>query len=476
MKKHEQNYNPKTSPLDHQLEAINYLAENTKAALFDEQGLGKTKIVIDALSIAMMKKQIQGALIVAPLSLVYNWEQEVSKHSFLIPIVLRGTKKEKKYKFLTGANFYITNYEAIVSELDRIRRFCRSRKIAIVLDEATRIKDPETRTATSLFEIAPLAFKRIVVTGTPIANKPYDVWSLFYFLDQGKLLGESYKKFRSQFDEKRTDYFQKLKDLQQIIEANSIRRLKGDVLELPEKIFKNVSVELSGKQLELYNEIRTELSVEIIAMDGSTFIDEVENILKKLLRLSQAACNPLLLNKNFKDIPAKFPPMLEIVQKAESNNEKVIIWTNFVDNIFYIKEYLKDFNPLVIYGDIPVDERVVSVKKFQESEKYKVLIANPSAAREGLTLTRANNAIYFDRSFNLVDYLQSQDRIHRISQTKYCVIYKFIARNTIDEYIDRIIDLKTDIARYLEGDTKILHENTIKTLTNKQQLLQMLGG
>ena len=103
------------------------------------------------------------------------------------------------------------------------------------------------------------------------------------------------------------------------------------------------------------------------------------------------------------------------------------------------------------------------------------MIANPAAAREGLTLTKANNAIYLDRNFNLVDYLQSQDRIHRISQTKECNIYKILARNTIDEYIDRLIDVKRDIAGYVQDDFEYLETGSYEFLSNRQELLRILG-
>ncbi len=126
-------FKPKTQAMPHQIEAINYLYDKQEVALFDEQGLGKTKIVIDSLCLSMKNSALEGVLVVAPMSLLYNWEQEVAKHSFLIPIVLRGGEKEKRYKFLTGANFYITNYEGVVAELERIKRFCKSRQVAIVL-------------------------------------------------------------------------------------------------------------------------------------------------------------------------------------------------------------------------------------------------------------------------------------------------------------------------------------------------------
>ena len=101
-----------------------------------------------------------------------------------------------------------------------------------------------------------------------------------------------------------------------------------------------------------------------------------------------------------------------------------------------------------------VDERNVAVQKFKHDNDCKILIANPAAAREGLTLTVANNAIYLDRNFNLVDYLQSQDRIHRISQNKKCNIVLLIGKNTVDEYIDEVLFKKQNVAGFIQGDIK----------------------
>lgn len=261
-----QNYNSKTVPLPHQLEAINYIHKNSIIALFDEQGLGKTKIVIDALSLDMQEGMIQGVLVIAPMSLLLNWEQEVQKHSFLLPIVLKGSNKEKRYRFLTGANFYMINYESVITELQRIKRFCKSRKVAIVLDESTRIKDPNSKTAQSIFQLSAFAVKKVIISGTPIANKPYDIWSQFYFLDHGHLLSADYKSFKSKYNIKNTAYEKNLIDLQKCVNENSIRRMKDNVLYLPEKEYINIFVELSGRQLELYNDLCNELRIEITAV------------------------------------------------------------------------------------------------------------------------------------------------------------------------------------------------------------------
>lgn len=476
MASEKQNFTAKTQALAHQVEAINYISQHKEVALFDEQGLGKTKIVIEALCHSMQQGDIEGVLVVAPMSLLYNWEQEVLKHSFLIPIVLRGSKKEKRYKFMTGANFYITNYEAVIAELSRIRRFCKSRKIAIVLDEAARIKEPTTKTAQALFELKNYSEKRIIITGTPVANTPVDLWSQYYFLNGGKLLGKDYNEFKADFNERSFNYDARLKELRKVVAQHSIRRCKNNVLELPEKRFINIYVRLSGKQLSLYTKLRDELRIEVLNIEGETIVDDAENILKKLLRLTQIASNPHLIDKGHTETPAKFTALESLLSDIFSRNEKVIIWTSFVENILILKNRLNQYYPLVIYGGIPIKDRAEIVKTFQESEENKIIIANPSAAREGLTLTKANNAIYVDRNFNLVDYLQSQDRIHRISQTKECNIYKILAEGTIDGYIDRLIEAKRDIAGYVQSDSESIKGENIEFLLNKKELLSILGG
>lgn len=328
MIKEKQKYELKTAALPHQIEAIDYIRKHHEVALFDEQGLGKTKIVIDSLCASMKDGEIEGVLVVSPMSLLYNWEQEVTKHSFLIPVVLKGTEREKRYKFLTGANFYITNYEAVIAELERIKRFCRSRKVAIVLDESARIKDPATKTAQSLFMLRPYSTKRIIITGTPVANKPVDLWSQFFFLDGGVLLGEDFKEFKSKYNEKNPGYRETLSELKDTIAEHSIRRCKDNVLELPEKKFINVYVTLRGEQLKLYSQLKEELRIEVQDMDGNTIIDEAENILKKLLRLTQIASNPVLVDKGYKEVPAKFDLMEDLLKDITGKEEKAIVWTS----------------------------------------------------------------------------------------------------------------------------------------------------
>jgi SNF2 family DNA or RNA helicase len=252
--------------------------------------------------------------------------------------------------------------------------------------------------------------------------------------------------------------------------------MKNDVLALPEKEYQTLYTHLSGKQLEMYKTLSEELVIEITNSKREIVLDESNALLKKLLRLTQIASNPYLIDKNYNETPSKFSILDDLVNTLILSGEKVLIWTNFVENIVLLKKRYKKYFPLVIYGNISIRDRSEYIKEFQLTETNRIMILNPSAAREGITLTRANNAIYLDRNFNLVDYLQSQDRIHRISQDKKCTIYKIIAKGTIDEYIDNFVDVKKEIAGFLQSDINKIKEEYFDFLLNKSEILRALGG
>ena len=133
---------------------------------------------------------------------------------------------------------------------------------------------------------------------------------------------------------------------------------------------------------------------------------------------------------------------------------KLIIWTGFVDNVNWLAAKLVEFDPVCIHGSLPMHQRNQAVQSFTNSSNL-VLIATPGAAKEGLTLTVANHAIFFDRGFSLDDYLQAQDRIHRISQTRECFIHNLIANETIDEWVDVLLTAKYRAAQLAQGDIDV---------------------
>jgi SNF2 family DNA or RNA helicase len=463
-------YQPKTTPLPHQLEATQFLIQNDKAAVFDEQGVGKTKEVIDAIVSLLKQNVIGSAIIICPKTLIYTWQNEIRKHSYLVPVAIIGNQSSKGYRFLSAGNVYIINYEGIAAELSTIKLLLQTRRFMIVLDESQRIKDPNGQTFKAISEIKNFATRRVILTGTPVANKPTDLWSQFYFLDGGETLGNNFTIFKRDYKDNALTT-QNLIDLQSRIKPKSIRRLKNNVLELPEKVFQVIEVELAPIQKNIYRKLKEELLVEVMKTEEKTIIDESKSILKKLLRLVQIASNPGLLVKDYTETPAKFAELDKLLKQIIQKGEKAIIWTAFVDNVKMLKRRYREYGSLEIFGEIPIADRNNHIQMFQEDKNYRVMIANPAAAREGITLTAANHAIYLDRSFNLVDYLQSQDRIHRISQDKRCNIIKLVAKSTIDLFIEDKLSRKQDVAAVVQGDAKKFNEDAYLT---KEEIVEIL--
>jgi len=473
-------YGPRLKPLPHQIEASKFLFDREWAALFDEQGLGKTKIVIDALAELFSAQTIEGAIIICKKSLLKNWEQEVQKHSNLRTITLRGTPHQKGIRFMWFAHFYLINYDLVSSEVERLKTFLETRPMAIVLDESQRIKNPKSKATKAIHELAPLAKRRFIITGTPVANTPEDIWAQVYFLDNGSTLGSTPEEFRRKFQIQSRPHKQEIIDhaalarLRTTLASFSMRRTKEAVLELPEKIYRTHEVSLEKAQREMYDTLRDQLYIEITSLDGAQVTDHSENILKRMLRLVEIASNPSLFDASYSSSPAKFDLADDIIAEVVRQNEKAIVWTNFVGNIRSLRRRYDHYGAAVIFGDIPIDSRAEIVSRFQSSKDLRILIANPAAAREGLTLTAANHAIYIDRNFSLIDYLQSQDRIHRISQDRPAYIHNLVGQDTIDVYIEDVVYRKQAVAGYLYGDSEDL--NLPPPAFSKEDLLRLLGS
>ncbi len=478
--KKDNRFNPKTKPFQHQLEAAKFIEGEHPVALFDEQGLGKSKEIIDGLLSDMEFGFIDGALIICKKTLLKTWENEIKKHTHLNFTNLTGEKFKRKKEFLKFSHFYLINYESLTQEEFLIKSLLKIRKLAIVLDESHRIKNPESIVTKSIFRIKDLSKKRIIITGTPVANRPEDLWAQFYFLDNGKTLGNNYAEFKKRYSIKismgETIINEtKLLELKKKIMRFSVRRTKDKIKDkLPQKIYKEYYTKLIGKQKKLYNQIKDELFAEIKKMSGEVIIDKINSIFKKMLRLIQITSNPYLIDKSYNEVPSKFKIIDKLVKEIINKNCKIIIWTSFIDNILILKRRYRNYNSLILYGGMKIKDRNKVVEWFQNDSDYKVLIANPAAAKEGLTLTAANYTIYLDRNFSSIDYIQSQDRIHRFSQTKKCYIIKIIAKETIDEYVDELITKKNQIAKLIQGD--IVKIKFPKELLTKEYILKIIGG
>ena len=439
----------------YQLDAIRAVKDLPYAAIFHEQGLGKTKIAIDLALIWLQTDVVDTVIIVTKKGLVENWRQEVAAHCHMTPHVLSGDRRRNSASLNSPVLLYLTNYEVIASNTATIQLFLQTCRVACILDESQKIKNPEAALTRTFHEVSTAFERRIVMTGTPVANRPYDIWAQIKFLDGGKALGDTFEAFKQETDlpaqsTDTVDYAKRLDSIHERIARFTVRETKETAgVQLPDKTIVVHRVELPAWQLEKYAAYRDELAYEF-EHEGVTETDDVTNILKRLLRLVQCASNPGLIDQQYDQDPGKYPLLFEMCREL-TEESKLIVWTGFVDNVEWLADRLAEFDTVRVHGQLPIDERNRAIEAFRRAGS-RVLVATPGAAKEGLTLTSANHAIFYDRSFSLDDYLQAQDRIHRISQTRECYIHNLIANDTVDEWVDILLTAKYRAAQLAQGD------------------------
>ena len=173
------------------------------AALFHEQGLGKTKMALDLALHWLTSGTVDSVIVVTKKALVPNWERETKFHTNLRPVVLSQDRRSNFFAFNRPGRLYLAHYEVMHSERGRLLLFAKARRLGVILDESQRIKNPSSKAAAALHSLGPHLARRVIMTGTPVANRPYDIWSQVYFLDGGESLGSSYSAFKSETDFKK---------------------------------------------------------------------------------------------------------------------------------------------------------------------------------------------------------------------------------------------------------------------------------
>ena len=454
-------FGARKAPFPFQADAVLATRNLPYAALFHEQGLGKSKIALDLTLHWLASGVVDSVLVVTKKALVQNWVREVSIHTSMRPIEIGQDRRSNFFAFNRPGRLYISHYEVMHSERGRIRLFARSRRLGVILDESQRIKNPSSLPAKALHALSPFFARRVIMTGTPVANRPYDIWSQIFFLDGGQSLGNSFESFKSESnfrkefgsDQAAADLFEEqLGKIFEQIRDFTVRETKSSAdLSLPNKTIRNTYAEMEFRQSALYEQYRRDLAAEI-HKSGSKTLDEADEILKRMLRLVQVASNPRLVDDAYKGTAGKFNALDSIVIRKSPSEPKLIIWTSFVDNVQTIANRYSTLNPSRVHGRLPIPERNVELDRFMEDDDCRVLVATPGAAKEGLTLTVANHAVFFDRNFSLDDYLQAQDRIHRISQTSDCLIENLISIGTIDDWVGELLAAKQLAAALAQGD------------------------
>lgn len=459
--KKEPNLTLKHEAFAYQLEALNAIKELEYSAIFHEQGLGKTKVAIDLIVYWLSNRLLDTALLVVKKGLVDNWQRELSAHSQLVPRVLTTNRNANFFVFNSPARVMLTHYEAVKAEQRRVDLFLRTRNVGVILDESTKIKNPDAALTKTFLALAPLFTKRVIMSGTPVSNRPQDIWSQIKFLDGGASLGDDFGEFRRSVNlsndlagiESRQQALEaQLRRLFESISEFSVRETKASAeISLPEKIVHSVVTEWEPRQQDLYRQVRESLRA-IVMKDGQLVADESEVVLKRLLRLVQVASNPRLIDASYQVEPGKVEALLDLVSSIVREGEKCIVWTSFVENVEWLSRVLRRHNPQIVHGLLGIREQTKAIRTFLDDRTAKVFIATPGSAKEGLTLTVANHVIFYDRLFSLDDYLQAQDRIHRISQERVCHVHNLIMRDSIDEWVEALLHSKQVAAQLAQGD------------------------
>lgn len=444
-----------------QTEAVDFVAPREFSAIFHEQGLGKTKIAIDTLLRWLSTDDVDSVVVFTKKGLIANWQREFKEHTHFSPMVLSDDSRRNYYALTTPARVLLAHYEVAKKEEKRLAIWLRTRRVGVILDEAAKIKNPDAALTKTFFRMAPLLKKRVIMTGTPAANRPYDVWAPVYFLDHGATLGAEYDEFKRDHDLSKdlrhdaaglVDYQNRLVSAQQKLSQISVRQTKeGSQLSLPSKEYLQVDCEWESTQRELYRQVKENLRATV-SRDGVLVSDDMEAILKRLLRLVQICSNPSLVDESYKAEPGKFDELYTLLSDITNKGEKAIVFTTFVPNADWLAKKLEPFGALKLTGKMTMESRNQAVNWFLENAQNQVLVATTGAAKEGLTLTVANHVIFYDRTYSLDDYLQAQDRIHRISQTRQCFVYNLIMRDSVDEWIDALLDQKRLAAQLIQGD------------------------
>ena len=450
------------------------------ACLADDMGLGKT---IQVLSLLLHEKQRGGdpqtSLLVLPASLIGNWRAEASR--FAPDLVVRAVHPSER-PIAEGdptPDVILTTY-GVLARTPELRQ--RKWRLAI-LDEAQAIKNAGTRQAQAVKEL--MANSRIALTGTPVENRPSDLWSLFDFLNPG-LLGSA-KAFASFVKRTSADADPADKEksanryaaLRSLVRPYVLRRVKTDkkvIADLPDKSEVTAYCGLTKSQVVLYEKIVGELAGAIAKAEG---IGRRGTVLASLLRLKQVCNHPSqLLGDNLFD-PAdsgKFARLAEIAAELADRQEKPLIFTQFRAMVDPLHDFLARIfgRPgLTLHGGTAVKDRRALVDDFQRDDGPPFFVLSLKAGGTGLNLTAASHVVHFDRWWNPAVENQATDRAFRIGQKRNVLVHKFVCKGTVEERIDALIADKVGLAKDLVGGTD--EGDAVLTELSDADLLKMVA-
>lgn len=462
----------KTQPYSHQVDGVLYgLAHNT-FLLGDDQGLGKTKEIIDLAIARKVSEGMKHCLIICGVNgTKYNWVDEVHTHSNEDAWVI-GTRytKRRPVKMIEGTSkdklddlnnlpphfFIITNVETlramatkkgnktIFPVAEKIQKLCDAGEIGMVaFDEAHKAKNPTSHQGKALLSIAPKY--AIPMSGTFLLNNPLDLYVPLKWSGFETHSFYEYKKHycvMGGYNNQEILGYKNLDEIRALLDSVMIRRTKQDVLDLPPKVHTVEYVDMSKEQTKVYDEVKADIK---------TVLDKIKvssDPLSQMIRLRQVTGYPGILSTSITE-SAKMDRMVELVEEITSVGQKAIVYSQWETMTEIARKKLSEYCPAYITGSVKSEDRMSEVERFQKDSNCKVIIGTIGAMGTGLTLTAASNVIFLDDPWNRAIKDQAEDRAHRIGTKGTVRIITLICKNTIDERILNLVERKGRMADML---------------------------
>ncbi len=427
-------------PLEHQKIAIEKLLANNRYILADDMGLGKTTAAV----IASIESQAKKVLIICPASLKINWKREIENYSDRRIFIIEGRKWGSTF------DYYIINYDIIKNyhstekseDSDDYKLLVNAGFDLAIVDEAHYLSNPQANRTKLLNDVLSKIPKVWLLTGTPMTSRPINYYNLLKIVNSPLSINwQTYvKRYCKGYQFKvgnrkiwNTSGASNLDELRELTKNIVLRRLKTDILDLPEKIITPVYLELKST---FYDE---ELEEFMRITEDKKKDESITVTLNRLMKIRQLIAME------------KISYTCELIDKVLEQDKKVIVFTNFTNVLDTLHEKYKK-NSVVLDGRMSKDRRQESVDKFQENDKIKIFISNIVAGGVGITLTAAETVIMNDLSFVPAHHSQAEDRAYRYGQKNSVLVYYPIFENTIEKIIYNILQKKKNIIDQVMGD------------------------
>lgn len=434
---------------------LKYLTDNNLGAcLADDMGLGKTLQAIALLSNLHEEKK-KKSMVIMPKSLIYNWENEIKKFAPKLKVgVYYGINRD--FSSLKKVDIILTTYGTIRNDIENL---LEHKFDLLILDESQNIKNINSQTTKAVLLLN--AKKRVALSGTPIENNLLELYSLFRFLNP-EMFG-SVQRFTNSYIlpiQKYSDT-STIEELKKKIYPFLLRRVKKEVLEdLPDKIEKLVYVDMNDEHRRFYEERRRYYYSLLEKNTSSQGNFDKFFVLQAINELRHIVSSPELETK--KIISSKKEVLIENVIEAIENNHKVLVFVNYLSSIESICDSLKENKIKYLKMTGQTKDRQNLVDKFQNDSRYKVFVMTLKTGGVGLNLVSADTIFIYDPWWNTTVENQAIDRAYRLGQDKTVFAYKMIMRNTIEEKILKLQEIKNKLLDDLISEDNLSTKNLSK--------------